>query len=110
LTNPATDCAKFIITTKKRKIIMDARESKKFRIFLYVTAALIIVCAAVDAVFFKMIDETGLIGLGVCIFAMLASSTKKSKKIKLNPKTEKIIMNSLLVLIVSGIFTALIAI
>jgi len=88
---------------------MDARETRKFRIFLYVTAGLIIVCAVVDAIFFKLISETGLIGLGVCIFAMLASGTKKSKKVQLNPKTEKILISTAVFLIISGILTAIIA-
>ena len=89
---------------------MESKETKKVRTFIYVTAGLIAACAVIDALFFKMISETGLIGLGICLTAMIVSGTAKKKSvIKLNPKTEKILITSLLVLIVSGILTAIIA-
>jgi len=82
---------------------MESGKTKEIRIFLFVIATLIIVYAIVDAIFFKMLSESGLIALGICIMAMATSASVKSKEVKFKPKTVKMLTSITVVLIVSGL-------
>ena len=82
---------------------METGKTKEMRIFLFVLAFLIIAYAIVDAIFLKMLNESGLIALGICVMAMATSASVKTKEVKLNPKTAKMLTSIILVLIVSGL-------
>lgn len=84
---------------------MEARKTKGYRIVLVAIAVLMFVFSILDAIFFKMTSDSGLVALAIIIAAMAAINPAKSKKVELNPKTEKILTSVLLILVLSGIIT-----
>ena len=84
---------------------MEARTIKGYRIVLVSIAVLMFVFSILDALFFKIISDSGLISLAIIIAVMGAINPEKSKKVELNPKTMKILLSASLILIVSGMIT-----
>jgi hypothetical protein len=84
---------------------MESRKIKSYRIALVIIAVLLFGFSILDAIFFKLTSDSGLVSLVILVAVMGALNPTKSKKVKLNPKTEKILISASLILIVSGIIT-----
>jgi len=92
---------------------METKKMNKTKIGFLIIASLILLFAIVDSIFLKITDGSGLIALGICSMAIAVSANamnnNETRKVKLNPKTEKIFKSVALFLIVSGIITAIAA-
>jgi len=90
---------------------METVKMNKRKIGFFIIAGLILLFAVLDNLFFKITSGSGSMALGICGMAIAISANAMNnneiKKVKLNPKTEKILKSVALFLIVSGIVTAI---
>ena len=84
---------------------MKTEKTKGIRIFFLTLGILIIAVCVLDAIFFNVLSETGVISLGICVIAMAASFSRKPEAVQIDPKRAKIFASLTIVLIVSGLVT-----